>query len=77
MVVLTSVFGGNKVHVSHVLAAGLDVVVDGVGRHGADLDQAVVLDEDSVAGEVAMHDGRHAPVEVAGEVTVIISSRRN
>lgn len=52
-------------HVAHVLAAGLDVVVDGVRRHGADLHEPVVLDEDRVAGQVPVHDGRHASVQVA------------
>ena len=31
--------------------------VDGVGRDGADLDEAVVLDEDRVARQVAVDDG--------------------
>lgn len=60
--VLTSVFRCNKVHISHVLAAGLDVMMDGVRSHGADLHQPVVLDEDCVAREVPVHDGRHAAV---------------
>lgn len=51
-------------HVPHVLAAGLDMMVDGIRRHGADLHQPVVLDEDGVAGQVAVHDRRHAAVEV-------------
>lgn len=63
--VLTSVLGRNEVHIAHVVVAGLDMVVDGVGRHGADLYQPVVLDEDGVAGQVAVHDGRHATVQVA------------
>lgn len=49
-------------HIPHVLAAGLDVVVDGVGRHGADLDEAVVLDEDGVACEVPVDYRGHAAV---------------
>lgn len=52
-------------HVPHGLATRLHVVVDGVRRDGADFHQAVVLDEDRVAREVPMHDGRHAAVEVA------------
>lgn len=56
-------------HVAHVLAARLHVVVDGVGSHGADLHEAVVLDEDGVAREVAVHDGRHAAVQVATNTT--------
>lgn len=69
---LTSVFGCNEVHIPHVLAAGLDVVVDGVRRHGADLDEAVVLNEDRVAGEVAVDDGRLAAVKVAAEHQVYV-----
>lgn len=65
VVVLTSVFRCDKVHIPHVLAAGLDVMMDGVGRHGADLHEAVVLYEDGVAREVPVNDGRHAAVKVA------------
>lgn len=54
-------------HIPHVLAAGLDVVVDGVGRDGADLHEPVVLDEDGVARQVAVDDRRHASMEVAGD----------
>lgn len=68
---LTSVFGRNKVHIAHVVMTGLDVVVDSVGRYGADLHQSIVLDEDRVARQVAVHDGRHAAVEVAGEINKI------
>lgn len=54
-------------HVPHVVPTRLDVVMDGVGRDGADLDQPVVLDEDRVARQVAVHYGWHAAVQVAGE----------
>lgn len=47
-------------HIPHVLPAGLDVMVDGVGRHGANLHEPVVLDEDGVARQVAVDDRRHA-----------------
>lgn len=33
----------------------------------ANLDEAIVLDEDGVTGEVAMDDGRFTGVQVAGE----------
>ena len=41
-----------------VVPERLDVLVDDVRRDGADLDEAVVLDEDGVARQVAVHDGR-------------------
>lgn len=53
-------------HIPHIVAAGFDMVVDGVGRHGADLDEPVVLDEDRVARQVAVNYGRHAAVQVTG-----------
>ena len=39
-----------------VLPEGLDVLVDCVRRHAANLDQSVVLDEDGVAGQIAVDD---------------------
>lgn len=33
----------------------------------ADLDEAVVLDEDGVAGQVSMYDWRVTGVQIAGE----------
>ena len=39
-------------------------LVDDVGRDGADLDKAVVLDEDSVARQVAVDDGRLGPLKI-------------
>lgn len=52
-------------HIPHILATGLDVVMNGVGRYGANLHQAVVLDEDRVTRKVTMHDGWHAAVKIA------------
>ncbi len=43
--------------VLEVVPIGLHVLVDDVWGDGADLDEAVVLDEDGVAGQVAMGDG--------------------
>ena len=37
-----------------VLPEGLDVLVDCVRRHTANLDQSIVLDEDCVAGQIAV-----------------------
>ena len=42
--------------VLNVLPEGLHILVDGVGRHAADLHQSVVLDEDGVAGQIAVDD---------------------
>ena len=39
-----------------VLPEGLHILVDGVGRHAADLHQAVMLDEDCVAGQITVDD---------------------
>ena len=38
--------------------------MDDVGRDGADLDEAVVLDEDGVARQVAVDDGRLRPLKM-------------
>ena len=38
-------------------------LVDDVGRDGADLDKTVVLDEDSVARQIAVDDGRLGPLK--------------
>lgn len=62
--VLTSIFWGDKVHVLHIFAAGLDVVVNCVGRYRADLHQAVMLDENGVAGQVSVDDRRNTAVEI-------------
>lgn len=51
---LTAIFGGDEVHIANVLAARFDVMMDGVGRDRADLHEPIVLDEDRVAGEVAV-----------------------
>ena len=52
--------------VLNVVPVGLDIVQDDVWPDGADFDQAVVLDEDGVAGEVSMHNrGRAGFVQVA------------
>lgn len=51
-------------HIAHVLAARLDVVVNGVGRHTADLHQAIVLDEDRITGEVSVDDGRRTGMQI-------------
>ena len=47
----------DEVKVLDVLSEGLDVLVDGVRRHTPDLDEPIVLDEDGVAGEIAVYDG--------------------
>jgi hypothetical protein len=41
--------------------------VFGGGQTWANLDEAVVLDEDGVAGQVAMDNGRFAGVKVAAD----------
>lgn len=46
--------------VSDVVPASLDVLVNDVRSDGADLDQAVVLDENRVASQVAVDDRRRA-----------------
>ena len=62
----TSPLRREVVQVPYVVPVGLDVLVDDVGRDGADLDKAVVLDEDGVAVQVAVDDGGAARlVEVA------------
>ena len=49
-------------------------LVDDVGRDGADLDEAVVLDEDGVARQVAVDDGRLRPLKMTmtqpGSITI-------
>ena len=44
-------------------------LVDDVGRDGADLDEAVVLDEDGVARQIAVDDGRLGPLQRIGKET--------
>ena len=39
----------------HVFPEGFDVLVNGVGSYAADLNEAVVLDEDGVAGQVTVN----------------------
>ena len=39
-----------------VFPEGFDVLVNGVRGDAADLDEAVVLDEDGVAGKIAVDD---------------------
>ncbi len=41
----------------------------------ANLDEAVVLDEDGVTGQVAVDDGRFAGVQVAGDKRTKTSSQ--
>lgn len=45
-------------HVAHIFTARFDVMVNGVGRHTANLHQTIVLDEDCITGEVSVDDGR-------------------
>lgn len=61
---LTAIFGCNEVHIANILAARFDVMMYGVGGDGADLHEPIVLDEDRVAGEVAVDYWWHAAVEV-------------
>lgn len=51
-------------HVFHIFTASLDVMVDGVRGHGANLHQPVVLNEDSVACQVSMNDRWCTAVEI-------------
>ncbi len=49
--------GGQVVAVADdAVPASLDVLVDDVGRDGPDLDEAIVLDENRLTGEVAVED---------------------
>ena len=51
-----------------VLPTGLDVLVDDVRGNGANLDQAVVLDENRLAGQISVRDRRRdSLVEVTAE----------
>ena len=45
-----------EVKVLDVLSEGLDVLMDGVWCDAPNLDEAVVLDEDGVAGKIAVDD---------------------
>ena len=42
--------------VLEVFTIGFDILVDCVRSNAADLDKAIVLDEDGVTGEVAMNN---------------------
>ena len=58
-----------------VAVGGPGRLVDDVGRDGADLDEAVVLDEDRVARQVAVDDGRLGPLQrIRKEMWLTISS---
>lgn len=52
-------------HVAHVLAARLHVMMNGVRRHTADLHQTIVLDKDRITGEVPVDDGRRTGMQIA------------
>ena len=45
-----------EVEVLNILPKSLHILVDCVRRHTANLDQSVVLDEDGVAGQIAVDD---------------------
>ena len=57
---LTSPFGGKVVQVLDVIPAGLNILVNNVGRDGTDFHKAVMLDENCVAGQIAVNDWRAA-----------------
>lgn len=61
---LTSVLGRKEMHVAHVLAARLHVMVYRVGRHAADLHQSVVLNKYCITGEVAVDHWRRAGMQI-------------
>ena len=52
----TSPLWCQKVEVLDVLPESLHILVYGVRRHAANLHQSVVLDEDCVAGQIAVDD---------------------
>jgi hypothetical protein len=62
------------VEVLNVVSVGADVLVDDVGRNGANLHEAVVLNEDGVARQVAVDDGGIGPLM---EVATIVKENRN
>lgn len=68
---LTGILWCYKVVVPNVVAARLHMMMYGVGRDGADLHESVVLDEDRVTGEVAVHYCRRTFVKIA-EKTMLI-----
>ena len=45
-----------EVEVLNILPESLHILVDCIRRHAANLDQSVVLDEDGVAGQIAVDD---------------------
>lgn len=47
---LTSVFGSNEMHISHILAASLDVMMNGIGCNAADFHQPIVLNKNCITG---------------------------
>ena len=58
-----------------VFPEGFDVLVNGVRGDAADLDEAVVLDEDGIARQVAVDDGRLGPLQrIRKETWLTISS---
>lgn len=60
-------------HVPHVLPASLHVMVDGVRGHRADLHQAVVLNEDRIARQIAVYYRRNAAMEITDTYKCILN----
>ena len=56
-----------------VAVGGPGRLVDDVGRDGADLDESVVLDEDGVARQVAVDDGRLGPLQRIMKDTYVVN----
>lgn len=51
-------------HVAHIFTTRLNMMVNGVGRHAANLNQTIVLDEDCITGEVSVDDGWRAGMQI-------------